>query len=325
MTDVDVFLARLDERATVDIRYGFSGDRNISGHIMTTENSTENSPKNIIAFQGEAGAYSDLACREAFPDFTTLPCARFELAFDAVRTGKALYGMIPIENSTAGRVTDIHQLLPEGGLHIIGEYFLPVHHQLMALPGVLLADVKTVHSHVQALGQCAQFLRQHGLTPVTEADTAGAAAKLAQSGDRTQAVLASRLAAEIYGLNILRPNVQDAAHNTTRFVILSRTPKQPAATPPRTSGVMTSFVFRVRNIPAALYKALGGFATNSINITKLESYMVGGAFSATQFYVDVEGHPEDRNLRLALEELSFFATAVHILGVYPAHPYRKIS
>lgn len=279
----------------------------------------------IIAFQGEQGAYSDLACRECFPEYQTLPCARFELAFEAVREGRARYGMIPIENSTAGRVADIHHLLPEGGLHIIGEYFLPVHHQLMALPGTRMEDIKTVHSHVQALGQCAQFLRQHGLTPVTEADTAGAAARLAQGGTRDQAVLASRLAAEIYGLEIIRPDVQDTDHNTTRFVILSPAPQQPPATPPRTQGVMTSFVFRVRNIPAALYKALGGFATNGINITKLESYMLNGAFSATQFYVDVEGHPEDRNLRLALEELSFFASAVHILGVYPAHPFRNKS
>jgi len=276
----------------------------------------------IIAFQGEAGAYSDLACRECFPDFQTLPCRSFEVAFAAVRDGDALYGMIPIENSTAGRVADIHHLLPDGGLHIIGEHFQPIHHQLMALPGVVLADVKTVHSHVQALSQCAVFLREQGLTPVTEADTAGSAAKLAKSGDLTKAALASRLAAEIYGLSILRPDVQDTDHNTTRFVILSRTPQQQMAQPPRTPGVMTSFVFRVRNLPAALYKALGGFATNGVNITKLESYMVGGAFSATQFYVDVEGHPEDHLLHLALEELSFFAREVHILGVYPAHPFR---
>ena len=271
----------------------------------------------IIAFQGESGAYSDLACRECFPDFQTLPCRSFEVAFEAVREGRALYGMIPIENSTAGRVADIHHLLPEGGLHIIGEHFQPIHHQLMALPTASMDSIKTVHSHVQALSQCAQFLRSKNLTPMTEADTAGSAAKLAKNGDNSQAALASRLAAEIYGLKILQADVEDTDHNTTRFVILSRTPQQPPATPPRTEGVVTSFVFQVRNIPAALYKALGGFATNGINITKLESYMLGGVFSATQFYVDVEGHPEDRGLRLALEELSFFANSVHILGVYP--------
>jgi prephenate dehydratase len=275
-------------------------------------------PSRLIAFQGAPGAYSDLAARHAFPEMETLPCTQFEDAFAAVRDGKAALGMIPIENSVAGRVADIHHLMPDSGLFIIGEHFAPVHHHLLALPGATLATIKTVRSHVHALGQCRNFIREHGLTAVVAADTAGAAAELAERRDRSVAAIASELAGKTYGLVSLAQNIEDAAHNTTRFLVMSPTEKRA----PPGAPTVTTFVFNVRNVPAALYKALGGFATNGINMTKLESYMVGGQFTATQFYADVEAHPDDRPLQFALEELEFFSTEVKILGVYPAAPHR---
>lgn len=275
--------------------------------------------ENTIAFQGLPGAYSDLACRAAFPAMTTLPCESFEDAFAAVRTGTTRLAMIPIENSLAGRVADIHHLLPESGLHIIGEHFQRVNHQLLAPKGATLAGLKTVASHVQALSQCRNIIRDLGLTPIISADTAGAAAEVAQRGDLTAAAVASSLAAEIHGLEILKADIEDAAHNTTRMVVLSRDPIDPD---PTQGTVITSFVFRVRSVPAALYKALGGFATNGVNITKLESYMIDGHFTVAQFYADIIGHPDQRPVRLALEELSFFSREVRILGVYPASSFR---
>jgi prephenate dehydratase len=245
-----------------------------------------------IAFQGEPGAYSDLACRRVYPDWETLPCAGFEDAFAAVREGRAALGMIPIENSVAGRVADIHHLMPDSGLHIIGEHFEPVHHHLLALPGVTLDQIKVVRSHVHALGQCRKFIREHGLQAIVRADTAGSAAEIKALGIPSIAAIASELAGQIHGLVSLAQNIEDAAHNTTRFMIMSREDKRA----PRGGRTVTTFVFNVRNVPAALYKALGGFATNGINMTKLESYMVGGAFTATQFYADVEAHPDDRPL-----------------------------
>lgn len=277
-------------------------------------------PAQTIAFQGAPGAYSDLACRSVFPEMTTLPCASFADAFAAVRNGEARIAMIPIENSLGGRVADVHHLLPDGGLHIVGESFQRVVHCLVVPKGARLEDLRTVHSHVQALSQCRETIRALGLKPVVHADTAGAAAEIAARGDRTEAAIASSLAARIYGLDILREGMEDAAHNTTRFLVLAPRP----SIPPLGSGpTITSFVFRVRSVPAALYKALGGFATNGVNMTKVESYMVGGRFSAAQFYADVEGHPDERPMRLALEELDFFAREVRILGVYPASDFRS--
>jgi len=287
--------------------------------VTKDQQSAEPLPAGPIAFQGELGANSDLACRQVFPDRATLPCAAFEDAFAAVVEGRAALAMIPIDNSSAGRVADIHHLLPESGLHIIGEHFQPVRHQLLAPKGARLDQIATVQSHVQALGQCRKFLRAHGLKPVVHADTAGAAAEGARSRDPARAAVASSLAAEIYGLDILVPDVQDSDGNTTRFVIMAREPRVP---PPHQPPTITSLVFRVRSVPAALYKAMGGFATNGVNITKLESYMVGDRFTVAQFYIDVEGHPEERPLRLALEELSFFSREVRILGVYAASPFR---
>ncbi len=273
-----------------------------------------------IAFQGLPGAYSHLACRSAYPDMTPLPCSAFEDAFEAVRDGRAALAMIPIENSVAGRVADIHHLMPDSGLHIVAEHFERVNHHLLALPGTEMKDVKFVRSHVHALSQCRKFLGRNGLKAVVRADTAGSAEEVSELGDRSVAAIASELAGEIYGLKSLASNIEDAEHNTTRFVVLSKAPKVPS---PNNGLTVTTFVFNVRNVPAALYKALGGFATNGINMTKLESYQLGGTFAATQFYADVEGHPEERNLRLALEELEFFSTEVRILGVYPAHARRK--
>jgi prephenate dehydratase len=271
-----------------------------------------------IAFQGAPGAYSDLACRRVFPAMTTLPCAAFEDAFAAVREGRAALAMMPIENSVAGRVADIHHLMPGSGLFIIAEHFERVRHHLLALSGATLDRIRTVRSHVHALSQCRNFIREHGLQPVVRADTAGSAAEVKELGDPTIAAIASELAGEIYGLVSLEQNIEDAEHNTTRFLVMARE----AVWAPRGTPTVTTFVFNVRNVPAALYKALGGFATNGVNMTKLESYMVGGRFAATQFYADVEAHPEDRPLALALEELAFFSHEVKILGVYPAHPVR---
>lgn len=272
-----------------------------------------------IVFQGEPGANSHIATREVYPDFESLPCQTFEDCFAAIESGAADLGMIPVENSIAGRVADIHHLLPQSNLHIIGEYFLPIRHQLMGLKGTTLADLKTVQSHPQALGQCRIALRSLGLTAVVGADTAGSARQIADRGDRSQGAIASRLAAEIYGLDILKPDIEDEAHNTTRFIILSREDLRAA---PGVGPIMTTFVFEVKNVPAALYKALGGFATNGVNMTRLESYMVGGTFTATQFLADVEGHPEEIGLARALEELAYFASC-RILGVYRASPFRE--
>ncbi len=273
----------------------------------------------VIAFQGLPGAYSDLACRMAYPHMTTLPCESFEAAMDAVREGSAELAMLPCENSLAGRVPDIHAMLPESGLFVIGEHFQRVEHCLLAVKGATIADLKRAHSHTVALGQVRHSLRQFGLKPVVQADTAGAAALVAEWGKREEAAIASSLAAEIYGLDVLKANIEDAPHNTTRFYIMARRPQTPEPTQPN---LMTTFVFRVRNVPAALYKALGGFATNGVNMTKLESYMLGGHFVATQFLCDADGHPEQPALRRALEELSFFSSEVRVLGVYRAAPFR---
>ena len=273
-----------------------------------------------IAFQGELGAYSHLACAEAFPGMEPLPCKTFEAAFSAVRHGDAKLGMLPVENSTYGRVADIHTLLPESGLFIIGEHFVPVRIHLMGPKGARLADVKEAQSHTVLLGQCRSFLKEHGIRSVVGADTAGSAAQIAADGDPARAALASELAAEINGLEILARDIHDNAHNATRFLVMSR---QKIEAEPGAPDVLTSFVFQVRNVPAALYKAMGGFATNGVNMVKLESYMVGGSFTATRFYAEVEGHPEDRGVELALEELGFFTSYLKILGVYPVHPYRK--
>jgi prephenate dehydratase len=276
-------------------------------------------PHRTIAFQGAPGAYSDLACRTARPELETLPCRSFEDTIAAVHSGQAALAMIPIENSVAGRVADIHHLLPASGLHIIGEHYQRVNHHLLAVPGARIEGLTHVHSHIHALNQCRRLISALGLTPVVRLDTAGAAAEIAASGDPSQAVIASELAGAIYGLVSLRANIEDAEHNTTRFLIMAREAVVPH---PKAGPTMTSLVFRVRNVPAALYKALGGFATNSVNITKLESYLVGGRFHAAQFYAEVEGHPEHRNVKLALEELDFFSREVKILGVFPQHAYR---
>jgi prephenate dehydratase len=276
--------------------------------------------KRKIVFQGEPGANSHIACKQAYPRLEPVPCPTFEDAFNAVARGRADLAMIPIENSVAGRVADIHHLMPTSGLHIIGEWFLPIRNQLMAPKGATRRGIKTVESHVMALGQCRNFLRKLGAKTVVAADTAGAAREVAERGDKTRAAIASRLAAEIYDLDIIAENIEDESHSTTRFIVLSRDKKW------ATRGkelVLTTFVFQVRNIPAALYKALGGFATNGVNMTKLESYMIEGNFFATQFYADVEGHPDDRGLKLALDELDFFSSQFKILGVYPAHRFRK--
>ncbi len=274
---------------------------------------------NVIAFQGALGAYSDLSCRAVFPRAKTLPCASFEDAFQALAKGQADLAMIPIENTLAGRVSDVHHLLPAAGLYIIGEHFQPIRHCLLGTKDARIEQVRRVHSHVMALPQCRKTIRDMKLQPVVHEDTAGAAAKIAADGDPTQAAIASELAAQIYGLKILKKDVQDRDDNVTRFVILSRTPVLPSA---RDKKVMTSFVFGVRNIPAALYKALGGFATNGVNMTKLESYL-GEGFSAARFYCEVEGHPDSAAMRLAFEELGFFASDVKRLGTYPQHAFRK--
>jgi prephenate dehydratase len=275
-------------------------------------------PKKIV-FQGEPGANSHLAIHEVYPDAEAIPCATFEDAFTAISSGDADLGMIPIENSIAGRVADIHHLMPHSGLHIIAEHFMPVRHQLLGVKDATLDDVKTVESHVHALGQCRKIIRQLGIKPIVAADTAGSAREISEAGDKTRAAIATRLAAEIYDLPILAENIEDESHNTTRFIVLARE----AHWAKNDNGpTITTFLFRVRNVPAALYKTLGGFATNGVNMTKLESYMIEGNFFATQFYADVEGHPEDKNLVLAFEELSFFSKEMKILGVYPAHPFR---
>jgi len=276
---------------------------------------------NRISFQGEPGANSDTACRNMFPGMEPLPCPTFEDAFMAVESGKADLAMIPIENTIAGRVADIHHLLPESKLHIVGEYFLPIHFQLMVLPGVDRKEIKTVHSHIHALGQCRKYIRKNGWKPVIAGDTAGAAKLVSEMKDRTMAALAPELAASLYGLDIMERNVEDTDSNVTRFVVLTRSKNWVERHAPDTK-MMTTFMFRVRNVPAALYKAMGGFATNGVNMTKLESYQLG-AFTATLFYADVEGHPEDTSVKLALEELKFFSREIRILGVYPRSESRE--
>jgi prephenate dehydratase len=275
-----------------------------------------------IAFQGEAGANSHIACRERFPALDPMPCPSFEDAFAAVSEGHARLAMIPVENSVAGRVADVHHLIPESNLFILAEHFVPIRHQLLGLPGSTLAGLRAVRSHPQALGQCRKYLRDIGVTPVTTADTAGAAREVAEIGDPSVGALASTLAGELHNLIVLKADVADAAHNTTRFLVFSREEDSAAAD---AGPCMTSLVFRVRNVPAALYKGLGGFATNGVNITKLESYIEGGAFSAAMFYAEIEGHPQTKSVALALEELTFFSTSLRILGTYPAAPYRRLG
>ncbi|MGP4845127.1 prephenate dehydratase [Marinobacter sp. 1Y8] len=273
-----------------------------------------------IAFQGHRGAYSHLACQHVFPDHAVQPCISFLDAMRAVENGHAARAMIPLENSTAGRVEEIYRLIPEMKLHLVGEHFEPVNHCLMALPGVSLDELTTVASHPQALAQCARHIEASGFTAEAMLDTAGAALAVSEGGDRKRGAIASKLAAELYGLTILNDHFQDVTGNTTRFIILSGTEVTPEFDPSR--AYITSIVFRVRNIPAALYKGLGGFATNGVNMVKLESYIIGSSLSASQFHVDIEGHVAQRSLQLALEELAFFAEDVRILGTCEAHPFR---
>lgn len=282
--------------------------------------SVESDPDKLIAFQGSPGAYSNLACVNAHPELIALPCGTFEETFAAVQEGRARLAMIPVDNSVAGRVADIHHLLPGSQLHIIGEHFQRVNHQLLVLPGVNIHELKVVSSHVHALSQCRRIIAELGLRAEVHADTAGSAKELAASGDRQRAAIASTLAASAYGLEILRSDIEDAEHNTTRFLIMAREPVTLAYDPQE--HYITSFLFRVRNIPAALYKAMGGFATNGVNMTKLESY-VGSGFRVAQFYADIEGHPEDPAVTLAMEELNFFASEMRIFGVYPASHFRR--
>jgi prephenate dehydratase len=276
--------------------------------------------KRRIAFQGELGSNSHEVCVRHFPDYEPAPYPSFEDAFDAISSGDCSLGAIPVENSIAGRVTDTHTLMPSSGLKIIGERFKPIHFQLMVNPGVKLEDVKTVSSMPIALGQCRRVLRRLKVAEEAAGDTAGAARQLAERPDPTRAAVAPALAAEIYGLEIVARDIEDEHHNTTRFLIMTADPSPPP--PPFTAPCITAFVFRVKNIPAALYKALGGFATNGVNMTKLESYMENGAFTATFFYAEVDGRPEDRGLALAFEELGFFSERLEILGVFPADPFR---
>ncbi len=272
-----------------------------------------------IAFQGEPGAYSHQACQQSRPDFEVVPSTTFEEVVDKVAQGEVDLGMLAVENSTYGRVADVHSLLPRSGLHIVDEAFVRVHVNLLGVRGAKLAEVREAHGHVVILPQCAGFLKAHNIRGKVSSDNARAAREVAEGGDKAKAALASELAAEIYGLDVLARHIEDHANNTTRFLVMSRRPDHSR----RGTGTMiTTFTFRVRNIPAALYKALGGFATNGVNMTKLESYMVGGSFTATEFYADIEGHPEDPNVALALEELHYFTSQVNILGVYPADRQR---
>lgn len=273
-----------------------------------------------IGFQGAKGANSEIAINEVYPNMEAVACDTFQDVFNALDNGAVELAMIPIENTLAGRVADIHHILPQSETFIIGEHFLPIRFDLMVLQGVKIEEIETVYSHVHGLGQCRNIINKHGWKAVVGGDTAGSAKLVSERGDRTIAALAPALAADIYGLETLASNVEDADHNTTRFVILS---KNETRAPQNNSSVITTFLFQVRNIPAALYKAMGGFATNGVNMTKLESYQLGGAFTATQFYADVEGHPDDENLRLAFEELDFFCDELKILGVYPAAKERS--
>ncbi len=273
-----------------------------------------------IAFQGEMGAYGHQACVEARPDFAPLPCPTFDAAIAAVRDGDADLGMIAVENSTYGRVADVHALLPESGLHIVDEAFVRVHVNLLGLKGAQLSDIKTAYGHVVILPQCAAFLKEYGITAKVSSDNAKAARDVAELGDPSRGALASELAADIYNLDVVGKHIEDQDNNTTRFLVMAR---EIDKTPRGSHGMITSFVFRVRNIPAALYKAMGGFATNGVNMTKLESYMVGGQFTATQFFAEIEGHPDDHNVQLALEELGYFTDMIRLMGVYPASGRRQ--
>jgi prephenate dehydratase len=290
-----------------------------------SNDSAENSPNAPaegnarIAYQGELGANSHVACLERFPEFESVPCATFEDALQAVKSGECTYAMIPIENTLAGRVADVHHLLPGAGLYVVGEHFLPIRFQLMAIKGAVLDGIRDVYSHIHALGQCRNIIRKLGARAHVSGDTAGAARHISEWGNPERAALAPALAAEMYGLDILARDVEDAEHNTTRFVILAAEPDDAEH---GEGPYVTTFIFRVRNVPAALYKAMGGFATNGVNMTKLESYQIDGAFTATMFYADIDGHPSDRNVRLALEELSFFSSELTILGTYRASDFR---
>ncbi len=277
-------------------------------------------PPGVIAFQGIAGAYSDLACRDVFPAHPTQPCRSFEETLEAVQSAKADMAVIPIENAIAGRVAEIHQILPHTELSIIAEHYQPVSHCLLGLPGARIENIRTIRSHIHALSQCRDIIRALDCAVVVSADTAGAALEVAQAGDPSQAAIASFLAAETYGLDILKTAVEDVAGNVTRFLVLAR---QPLPSLPLSEPVITSFIFFVRNVPAAIYKALGGFATNAVNMTRLESFMIGGSFSQAQFFADIEGQPGQASVDLAFEELRFFSRKVRILGTYPAHPFRR--
>jgi len=271
-----------------------------------------------VAFQGEPGAYAHLAAREVLPHAVALPCPTFEDAAEAVRSGETDLCIIPVENSLMGRIADIHHLLPEAGLHIVGEHFLRIRHQLLGLKGAKLANVKRVFSQGPALAQCLKVIRTMKWKAENWHDTAGSAHHVAELQDPAVAAIASSLAGELYGLEVLKANVEDESHNMTRFLIMAHEPDDA----PNDGRIITTFVFRVRNVPAALYKAMGGFATNGVNMTKLESYQLGGSFNATQFYADIEGHPQDRSVKLALEELAFFTSKLTVLGIYPASPLR---
>ena len=271
-----------------------------------------------VAFQGEPGAYAHLAAREVLPHAVAVPCPTFEDAAEAVRSGETDLCIIPVENSLMGRIADIHHLLPEAGLHIVGEHFLRIRHQLLGLKGAKLANVKRVFSQGPALAQCLKVIRTMKWKAENWHDTAGSAHHVAELQDPAVAAIASSLAGELYGLEVLKANVEDESHNMTRFLIMAHEPDDA----PNQGKIITTFVFRVRNVPAALYKAMGGFATNGVNMTKLESYQLGGSFNATQFYADIEGHPQDRSVKLALEELAFFTSKLTVLGIYPASPLR---
>ena len=274
-----------------------------------------------ISFQGELGANSHIAARAAYPGLEPLPCPSFDDAFAAVKEGQARYAMIPVENSVAGRVADVHHLIPESGLFIIAERFVPIRHQLLGLKDATLDGLTHVRSHPQALGQCRKLLRELGVTAVRTADTAGAAREIAELGDPQIGALASSLAAEIHGLKVLKADIADAGHNTTRFLVFARDAQRPA---PGVDDCMTSLIFRVRNVPAALFKALGGFATNGVNMTKLESYIEDGRFEAAMFYAEIEGRPEQQNVKRALDELAFFSSSLEVMGVYPADLFRRV-
>jgi prephenate dehydratase len=277
-------------------------------------------PAKIVAFQGAPGAYSHLACREALPDLVPLPCPSFEDAFAAVREGRAACGLIPIENSTAGRVADIHQLLPEGGLFITAEHFLRVRHQLLAPKAASVKTVKRVYSHVQGLSQCRKVIKELGLEAVVASDTAGSAKDVAERSNVEEAAIASTIAGELYGLQVLRPDIEDNATNTTRFIKLERQRRDPD---PKAANSLTAIMFRVRSVPAALYKALGGFATNGVNVVKLESYLSDG-FKVAEFYAEIEGHPAQKSVDLALQELEYFSSSLKVIGVFTAHPFRSV-